>query len=278
MAVALSGVRLDAGTVNNGPGGGLLYNQPAGTRWLGVVPTLSVGLAVVLIVAAMIHQVVSYRRAEGVRRQQLKCIAAALIVCVLAIAALGSGTASGGDSLVAQIWSQVPWLALAAVPISIGVAILRFRLYDIDRLISRTLGYAILTALLAGIFIGLVALTTDALALSGRVGVAASTLAAAALFNPLRAADPAPGGPPLQPRPLRRRGDGRGVHRAAARRRRARRDRRRPARDRAARAPADARVDLDQAVGRVQESARRCPERDAPGCPQRPGAAADSGA
>ena len=70
--------------------------------------------------------------------------------------------------------------------IGIGVAILRFRLYDIDRLISRTLGYAVLTALLAGIFIGLIALTTDTLALSGRVGVAASTLAAAALFNPLR--------------------------------------------------------------------------------------------
>jgi len=53
-------------------------------------------------------------------------------------------------------------------------------------LISRTLAYAILTAMLAGTFIGLVALSTDTLALSGRVGVAASTLAAAALFNPLR--------------------------------------------------------------------------------------------
>src|SRR6202008_2372715 len=67
-----------------------------------------------------------------------------------------------------------------------GVAILRYRLYEIDRLVSRTLSYAILTALLAGVFIGLIVLTTDALALSGRVGVAASTLAAAALFNPLR--------------------------------------------------------------------------------------------
>jgi hypothetical protein len=63
---------------------------------------------------------------------------------------------------------------------------MRYRLYEIDRLISRTLSYAILTALLAGTFIGLIALTTDTLALSGRVGVAASTLAAAALFNPLR--------------------------------------------------------------------------------------------
>ena len=186
VAIALSGPRPDAATVNNGPGGGLLYNQPSGTRWLAVFPGVSAVVAGALVVAAMVRQVRSYRRAQGVRRQQLKCMAAALIVCVLAIAALASGTANGGDTLLEQIWSQVPWLALSAVPISIGVAILRFRLYDIDRLISRTLGYLILTGLLAGTFVGLIALTTDALALSGRVGVAASTLAAAALFNPLR--------------------------------------------------------------------------------------------
>src|ERR1019366_1994201 len=84
----------------------------------------------------------------------------------------------------------VVWLFLilgwAAVPLAIGVGILRYRLYEIDRLVSRTLAYAILTALLVGTFIGLIALTTNTLAISGRVGVAASTLAAAALFNPLR--------------------------------------------------------------------------------------------
>jgi hypothetical protein len=106
------------------------------------------------------------------------------IVCVVAIALVP--TASPGASLLSQIWSQVPWIALAALPASISVAVLRYRLYDIDRLISRTLAYAILTALLVGTFIGLIALTTDTLALSGRVGVAASTLTAAALFNPLR--------------------------------------------------------------------------------------------
>ena len=77
-------------------------------------------------------------------------------------------------------------LGWTAVPLAMGVGILKYRLYEIDRLISRTLSYAILTAMLVGTFIGLVALTTDTLALSGRVGVAASTLVAAALFNPLR--------------------------------------------------------------------------------------------
>jgi hypothetical protein len=128
----------------------------------------------------------SYRRASGVRRQQFKCVMGGLTVCLLAMCALASGTASGGNSLLAQIWSQVPWVAFSALPISIGLAILRYRMYDIDRLVSRTLSYTILTALLVGTFIGLVSLTTNTLALSGRVGVAASTLAAAALFNPLR--------------------------------------------------------------------------------------------
>ncbi len=75
---------------------------------------------------------------------------------------------------------------MIALPIGIGVGILKYRLYEIDRLVSRTLSYAILTALLAGTFVGLVALTTDLLPFSSSVGVAASTLAAAALFNPLR--------------------------------------------------------------------------------------------
>jgi hypothetical protein len=77
------------------------------------------------------------------------------------------------------------FLLVGGLPLSIGVGVLRYRLYGTDRLISRTLSHA-LTALLAGIFIGLVGLTTDALDLSGRVGVAASTLAAADLLNPLR--------------------------------------------------------------------------------------------
>ncbi len=66
------------------------------------------------------------------------------------------------------------------------MGILRYRLYDIDRLISRTLSYAVLTGLLVGVFAGLVLLTTRVLPFSSPVGVAASTLAALALFNPLR--------------------------------------------------------------------------------------------
>ena len=67
-----------------------------------------------------------------------------------------------------------------------GVGILKYRLYDIDRLISRTLSYAVVTGVLIGVYIGLVTLTTRALPLSSPIGVAASTLTVAALFNPVR--------------------------------------------------------------------------------------------
>jgi len=81
---------------------------------------------------------------------------------------------------------DVATIGIAALPASIGVAILKYRLYDIDRIISRTLGYAIVTGLLVGLYAGLVQLATRVLSFHSSVAVAASTLAAAALFNPLR--------------------------------------------------------------------------------------------
>ena len=66
------------------------------------------------------------------------------------------------------------------------MAILKYRLYDIDRIISRTLAYALVTGMLVGVYAGLVLLATQGLRFRGTVAVAAATLAAAALFNPLR--------------------------------------------------------------------------------------------
>jgi hypothetical protein len=84
------------------------------------------------------------------------------------------------------IGSPGPLVGLAALPAAIGVAILKYRLYDIDRLISRTLAYAIVTGLLVGVYAGLVLLATQLLHVHTPVAVAVSTLAAVALFNPLR--------------------------------------------------------------------------------------------
>ena len=92
------------------------------------------------------------------------------------------------------ISNTVPALDPAAIAVGVGVvlpvclavAILKYRLYDIDRIISRTLAYAIVTGLLVGVYAGLVLLATRVLSFHTPVAVAAATLAAAALFNPLR--------------------------------------------------------------------------------------------
>jgi hypothetical protein len=123
-------------------------------------------------VGAAVRQVLSWRRSAGDRRQQLKWLAGGAAVTVLGIA------------LVAV--DGIGWMGFAALPVAIGVGILKYRLYDIDRIISRTLAYAIVTGLLVGVYAGLVLLATRVLPVSGPVAVAGSTLAAAALFSPLR--------------------------------------------------------------------------------------------
>jgi hypothetical protein len=85
-----------------------------------------------------------------------------------------------------RVVSAVVAPGIAALPIALGIGILKFRLYEIDRIISRTLSYTLVTALIVGVYIGVVTLVTRVLPFSGPVGVAASTLTAAVLFNPLR--------------------------------------------------------------------------------------------
>jgi hypothetical protein len=150
----------------------------AGLGWLAVPYFLGFWLA------SVGHQVRSWRRATGERRAQLKWLAAGAFVCVAGAVTLV--TTGDGTSTAARVASDLSVLAIAAFPLAIGIGILRYRLYEIDRLISRTLSYAIVTALLLALFVGLISLTTDVLPFSSPVGVAASTLAAAALFNPLR--------------------------------------------------------------------------------------------
>ncbi len=90
------------------------------------------------------------------------------------------------SSQLAELAGLLGVFSLTALPIGIGAAILRYRLYDIDRIISRTLSYTIVTGLLVAVFASVVVLATQVLPFSSPVGVAASTLSAAALFNPLR--------------------------------------------------------------------------------------------
>jgi hypothetical protein len=164
-------------------GGDLLLlggSDPAG--WWNVVQLVFFPLLAACWLASLAGQAVSYRRSSGERRQQLKWLLAGTAV-VLVGAPL---------SILLSLVRSPSWVGIlvlagfVALPVSIGVAVLRYRLFDIDRIISRTLAYAIVTGLLVGLYAGLVLLATRVLSFHSTVAVAAATLAAAALFNPVR--------------------------------------------------------------------------------------------
>jgi hypothetical protein len=131
-----------------------------------------------LVVAAVVRQVLAWRHAGTDRRQQIKWLISG--VCVFFVIGMPSLVISS------DIWEAGIAVAFSALPLAIGVGILRYRLYEIDRIVSRTVSYGIVTALLAGVYAGVVLLATRELAFSSEVAVAVSTLAAAAAFNPLR--------------------------------------------------------------------------------------------
>ncbi|MFI5066628.1 MAG: hypothetical protein ACHP9Z_21990, partial [Streptosporangiales bacterium] len=156
--------------------GGSLPTQHWIPGWVGTVVPLVVLVALATVwLAAIGRQVASWRRSSGERRQQLKWLMSGAVVFGAAVVPTLAASSA--------LW-ELGALAFAALPVSIGVAILRYRLYDIDRLISRTLGYALVTGLLVGVYAGLVLLATRVLRFSSTWAVAASTLAAAALFSP----------------------------------------------------------------------------------------------
>jgi hypothetical protein len=132
--------------------------------------------------ASLAAQALSYRRASGERRQQLKWLLGGSAATLVGVALATAGGALGLK------WATGPVVVgvVALLPVSIGVAVLRYRLFDIDRVISRTLAYAIVTGLLVGVYAGLVLLATQVFRFHSSVAVAVSTLAAAALFAPVR--------------------------------------------------------------------------------------------
>jgi putative effector of murein hydrolase LrgA (UPF0299 family) len=153
----------------------------------GLVAALTAVLFVAYVLLSLswvVRQVVAYRRSTGERREQLKWLMSGGATAIIGLVI--SAALHGSRSPVLSAMAGVATVGLAAIPLGIGVGILKYRLYAIDRLISRTLSYLIVTGLLAGVFIGIVALATQVLPFSSPVAVAASTLAAAALFNPLR--------------------------------------------------------------------------------------------
>ena len=167
-------IQVDLNGAYSGPGSptGVLaaLAAVAGAGWI---------LALAFWPAFAARQVLSWRRSAGERRQQLKWLMGGTALALAGLAAIAFGPAP-----VEAV--GLPALALAALPVSMGVGILKYHLYDIDRIISRTLAYALVTGLLVGVYVALVLLATEVFRFHSAVAVAASTLAVAALFSPLR--------------------------------------------------------------------------------------------
>ena len=177
-ALAAHPIRVDS------TGGLAAVDNPVG--WFGAVQGPLSLVAVGLTLAFITRQALSWRRSSGDRRQQLKWLASGAAVTIVCLALAGTLSTTGTHTTLLGKLSGLLWFGVAALPLSIGVGILKYRLYEIDRIISRTLAYAIVTGLLVGVYAGLVLLATQVLKIHGTVAVAAATLVAAALFNPVR--------------------------------------------------------------------------------------------
>jgi hypothetical protein len=168
--------------------GPMLNGVPASQNPLGVTALRAVNLIdplylalLGLVLLGLVSLLVRFRRARGDERQQLKWlpIGVALIVASFLIEDVGNATVNALADL----------LALAVLSGAILVAMLKYRLYDIDRILNRTLVYGLLTSLLIGVYAGLVFLLgrlLDPATGDSALAVAASTLAVAALFQPAR--------------------------------------------------------------------------------------------
>ena len=178
-AIAGHDIRVDAS------GNLLVLSHPTGSSmWWGVVEGVFLPVVAVCWLGSVVAQVASYRRSSGIRRLQLKWLlagSATALICVPLTVYL-----SGMRGLPGLAGGITGAVALLAIPVCMGVAILRYRLFDIDRIISRTLAYAIVTGLLVGVYAGIVLLATREVSINEPVAVAGSTLVVAALFNPLR--------------------------------------------------------------------------------------------
>jgi hypothetical protein len=188
-----AGTRISGGITNALDTAGASYPNPLGVLprhgWFGGLIAAIYALGVVtgmLVVASVFAR---RRGANTERRKQLAWLGYVGVMTAvwLAFLVVNVIVTDGGNNWVASLgWVLLFLTPAAGIPLACAVAVLKYRLYEIDRIISRTLAYAIVTGLLVGVYAGLVLLATQVLAIESPVAVAGSTLAAAALFSPLR--------------------------------------------------------------------------------------------
>jgi hypothetical protein len=147
-----------------------------------VVNQLALAFTTLAVAVCAGSLVARFRRARGVERQQLRWVALAAALLVVAAGAALVGLALDAPEVVT--WAISAWVA--GLPLALGAAILRYRLYDLDRIISRTLAYGLLTVLLGLGYAGIVLGLGQLLGQGSSLVVAAATLVVAAVFQPAR--------------------------------------------------------------------------------------------
>ncbi len=192
-----AGFALSPGPMDTLPG----IRNPFGLEKYPWVADAAQGVTLLLplcVLASALSLVLRFVRSGGEEREQIKWLAFAALVSGLGSSSVVipsiilSNDAGGADPLWMNLLEDAETLSFAGVPVAVGIAILRYRLYEIDLLINRTLVYASLTATLAAVYFGGVTATQAIFrALTGQeqqpqLAVVVSTLVIAALFNPLR--------------------------------------------------------------------------------------------
>jgi hypothetical protein len=182
MAPGVSAVLSHNGHVD---ASGNLY--PVSPAWT-IAGNVTATAAIASLLVWLAIQAPRYRRSSDERRHQLKWLYSGATVYICVLIALLVGPSAAGQSFASDgpVINDVIELGSTVLVVCIGVAVLKYHLYEIDRIVSRVISYAIVTAVLAGVFSGLVVLATEVLPVRTPVAVAVCTLAVAALFNPLR--------------------------------------------------------------------------------------------
>lgn len=179
LVLLLASIAFDPGTFD-----GLPVENPIGLRDSEALALILDGGALLLVVPAIFasaaSMVVRFQRANPVERQQLKWVVLSVVVWVAALVVTGLAELSEDTE------NAITTIAASLVPLAIGIAIQRYRLYDLDRIISRTVTYGLVTAALAVVYVAVVFVLTNLIRLEGDLPVAAATLGVAALFRPLR--------------------------------------------------------------------------------------------
>jgi hypothetical protein len=161
---------------------GPLYAGPADS------PAAPFAVIFVLLIASILSLLARYARSAGIERLQLRWLVAGLAAVAIAVPVGFVLFAAFGSAI--EGWAWLPAIvALTLPPIAIGIAVLRYRLYEIDRIISRTIGWALVTGVLVAVFVALVVGFQALLAQitqAETLAVAASTLVVFALFQPIR--------------------------------------------------------------------------------------------